>query len=206
MQARAQRTRGAGVLAAAEVFDRLGYAATTLDDIAEHMDATRGGLQYHFPSKAAIAVAVVEAHHEGWFRLMDEAASWGSGPLDTIGRLIQRVGESFATSAIARAGLRLGNEYELIDSELPAPFVDWIREISRLLRRGIAEGEVSSSVDPDKRARRIVASFFGIQEVSARLDGRAGLAQELAEWWQDERKLVASPKVTKKRSTANTRR
>jgi AcrR family transcriptional regulator len=183
LQARAQRTRESLLAAAAEVFDRLGYSAATVDDIAQEAEVTKGGLAYHFPSKAEIAQAIVQEHHLAWHRLMAEAERWDVDGLEAIGRLITRVGGSFATSAVARAGLRLGNEYRQIDSELPAPFVEWIAKIAELLRQGQLDGSVGSTVNCPEAAYMIVGSFFGIQEISARLSDRRDLDQRLQRWW-----------------------
>ncbi len=152
---------------------------------------TKGGLAYHFPSKAEIAQAIVEEHHLAWLRLMAESDCWELDGLETIGRLIERVGKSFASSAVARAGLRLGNEYQQIDAELPAPFVEWIAKIGELLRRGQVDGSVRSTVNCAESAYVIVATFYGIQEVSARLTGRRDLDQRLEQWWSSFRLSLA---------------
>lgn len=44
--------------AAASVFMRLGFAATSLDDISEALGATKGTLYYHFRSKTSLFFAV----------------------------------------------------------------------------------------------------------------------------------------------------
>ena len=44
--------------AAASVFMKLGFAATSLDDISEHYGATKGIIYYHFRSKTTLFFAV----------------------------------------------------------------------------------------------------------------------------------------------------
>jgi hypothetical protein len=50
----------------------------------------------------------------------------------------------------------------------------------------------------------IVASFFGMQEVSARLHDRADLQERVAEWWALLRPALA-PAVVRQFFTAGTR-
>jgi AcrR family transcriptional regulator len=46
--------------AAVEVFDRKGYAATSVREIVEHARVTKPALYYHFKSKEGILVAILE--------------------------------------------------------------------------------------------------------------------------------------------------
>ena len=63
-QARSQRTVDAILKAAAQVFSRRGYAATTTNHIAERAGVSIGSLYEYFPSKDALLAALMEAHIE----------------------------------------------------------------------------------------------------------------------------------------------
>ncbi len=198
MQARAQKTRDSILTAAAVVFERMGYAAATLEDIAVEADVSKGALYFHFPSKAAVAAAVIERHFARWPIMMREVAAQNLGTLDTLHALILTVARSFQEDPVARSGVRLGNEHLLIDAELPTPFVGWIEHITMLLRTGQDSGEVAPGVDCAAAARVIVASYFGIQEVSARLHDRKDLLDRIEEWWTLlAPSLVARPPSTR---------
>ncbi|WP_375478487.1 ScbR family autoregulator-binding transcription factor [uncultured Jatrophihabitans sp.] len=183
LQQRAVQTREAVLLAAADVFYQEGYSAATIGEIAARAEVTKGALYFHYPSKAALAVAVLEEHHAAWAQVMAESREWQQLALDKIDALIKRVARSYVQSAIARAGVRLGNEYQAIDADLPVPFVGWIEAMTNLLRTGQQDGSVARTLDAPAAARVIVASFFGVQEVSERLNARADLEQRVAEWW-----------------------
>jgi len=71
-----QATRRALLDAAAAVFVRRGFAAASLDEIAEHAGFTRGAVHHHFSSKEELFLAVVAERDEellagygdvGWF-------------------------------------------------------------------------------------------------------------------------------------------
>ena len=54
------RTRAAILEAAAEAFTSSGYEVTTLDDIADRIQLSRGTVLFHFESKRALLMSIVE--------------------------------------------------------------------------------------------------------------------------------------------------
>jgi AcrR family transcriptional regulator len=54
------RTRAAILGAAADAFCAGGYEVTTLEDIADRLDLSRGVVLFHFESKRALLMAIVE--------------------------------------------------------------------------------------------------------------------------------------------------
>jgi AcrR family transcriptional regulator len=61
-QSRSEATVRAILEAAAQVFERQGYAATTTNRIAERAGVSIGSLYQYFPNKDAILVALVQQH------------------------------------------------------------------------------------------------------------------------------------------------
>ena len=66
MQQRAVLTRGRVLTAAAEVFARTGFLAASMNDIVDAAGVTKGAVYFHFPSKEALAVAIVEEQFAQW--------------------------------------------------------------------------------------------------------------------------------------------
>lgn len=75
VQVRSQRTVDAVLKAAAQVFTRRGYAATTTNHIAERAGVSIGSLYEYFPSKDALLVALMEAHLNEGEQVLREAAA-----------------------------------------------------------------------------------------------------------------------------------
>jgi AcrR family transcriptional regulator len=63
-QARSRLTLASILTAAAQVFERRGYAGGTTDAIAERAGVSVGSLYQYFPNKDAILVALMERHVE----------------------------------------------------------------------------------------------------------------------------------------------
>jgi AcrR family transcriptional regulator len=62
VQKRSRATVDELLLAAAQVFEALGYAAATTNRIAQRAGVSIGTLYQYFPSKEAVAVALLERH------------------------------------------------------------------------------------------------------------------------------------------------
>jgi AcrR family transcriptional regulator len=67
-QARGAATRQKILEAAVELFTDNGFGVTTLNDIADRAELTGGALYYHFESKEALAIGIID---EGWPKTWD---------------------------------------------------------------------------------------------------------------------------------------
>lgn len=66
--ARAKADRRDAILAAAaDAFDRLGFADTGMDWLAERAGLAKGTLYLYFPTKEAVFLALCEREFDGWF-------------------------------------------------------------------------------------------------------------------------------------------
>jgi AcrR family transcriptional regulator len=100
--ARRERTRGALLAAARELFAERGFADTGRDDIATRAGVTSGALYHHFESKTAVAAAVVEALDAELVDRVVAAAKRGSDPFDQLRRSCRAYIDACAEPDIAR--------------------------------------------------------------------------------------------------------
>ncbi|UQX89624.1 TetR/AcrR family transcriptional regulator [Jatrophihabitans telluris] len=184
MQLRAEQTRHRVLQAASEVFSRRGYAAAGMVEIIEAAGVTKGALYFHFPSKEALAVAIVEEQTSHWPDLIARLETAAPDPLIAIVALTHEVGRQFREDPIVRAGVRLSTEGESIDAELPTPFVTWTRAVHDLLAQARRQGLLRQGVTPGPTARTIVSGFFGVQHVSQLQTERRDLDTRLDEFWK----------------------
>ncbi|MGW2283030.1 ScbR family autoregulator-binding transcription factor [Streptomyces sp. NPDC001770] len=179
-QERSARTRLRVLIGAAELFSERGFQQTSVKDVADRVEMTKGAVYFHYPTKEALAVAIVEEHYARWPRLLDEVTDEGLGPLDTAARMLELAARAFESDVIVQAGARLQIERPQIDAELPTPYVDWIALLSSLLTSALDAGDLRPGIAPDEAARALVSAFFGSQHVSDVLSGRADVVQR----WQ----------------------
>ena len=84
-------------MAAAQVFRRQGYAASTTDRIAERAGVSVGSIYQYFPNKDAVLVALAERHIDTGFRIVRELLAEALLEVPPIEALLRR----FITAMIA---------------------------------------------------------------------------------------------------------
>jgi AcrR family transcriptional regulator len=184
MQQRAVLTRGRVLVAAAEVFARTGFLAASMNDIVEAAGVTKGAVYFHFPSKEALAVAIVEEQFAQWPAMVAAVIEHSPDALTSIVALTYEVGSRFRDDVLTTAGVRLSFERELVNADMPTPFVGWVAILQDLFSQARREGHLRPGLLPAATARVLVGGFFGIQHVSEILTNRTDLETRLDEFWK----------------------
>ncbi|MGO4536023.1 ScbR family autoregulator-binding transcription factor [Leifsonia sp. 2MCAF36] len=182
-QVRAQVTRDTIVAGAASVFGRRGYAVASIADIAEAAGVTKGALYFHFPSKDALARAVIEEQHRRTMAAAVEVIDEGRPGLETMVLLSGVLAHQLLTDPIVQAGIRLTTDVASFDEPVTGPYRDWLSTAESLFRRAIEEGDLRADIDPAMLAGMVVASYTGVQLVSETFSHRADLLRRVRELW-----------------------
>jgi TetR/AcrR family transcriptional regulator, acrAB operon repressor len=165
----AAETRKALLDAALKVFSKQGYAATKLEDIAQHAGVTRGAIYWHFGSKAELYNALVSETWKHIDQMIDRAVEEGGTAIEIIRRIMVGWITSFETDHELRAVTELAwfkteNVPEL--QEAYAFKAEGVREgiaaTVEGLEYGIAAGEIRADLDPWDIARAIIAYQNGV--------------------------------------------
>jgi AcrR family transcriptional regulator len=109
-QERAERTRSALVLAAAKMFDRLGYERTTLSGVSDAADVSKGALSFHFASKAELADTVQLMGCASARSFLEHLRRQDVPALQTLVDMTHATAQQLATNQLVRAGVRLNYE------------------------------------------------------------------------------------------------
>jgi AcrR family transcriptional regulator len=182
-QARAVETRAAIIIAAADVFGALGYGGASMADICVAAGLTKGALYFHFESKEALALAVIDVQHERATALGGELLHSEQPGLHVLLRMAFELARQLRTDPVSRAGIRLTMESSNLSTPVVRPYEEWIDACDVLLRRAILDGDVRADVDVAAAARFISPAFTGVQIVSDVLTGREDLMQRVVEMW-----------------------
>jgi AcrR family transcriptional regulator len=153
--------------AAAAAFQIRGYHSTSTHDLIREAGVTGGALHHHFPTKKALALAVIrdrvaQAVEETWIEPIRSAPTAAAG--------IAQVFEQIAAAIDARGtvlGCPLNNlalELSLADPEfrhaMQSVFDFWQRAIAEKLGADQAAGALKTG-DPEQLATFIVAAYSG---------------------------------------------
>lgn len=189
VQERAVKTREAILRAASEVFDEFGFSGASVSKIMKRAGVTQGGMYFHFPSKEALAHAVMIEQGNGL-----ELPPGEDGLQRLVDITLYLAGE-LQTNPALRAGVRLAIEQGEFGVQDDAPYQYWVREFAGQLRAARDQGELLPEVDVDDLAWMLVSSYSGTQLLSQISTGRADLHQRVITLWRYLLPGIAAPDV-----------
>ncbi|KQO97024.1 ScbR family autoregulator-binding transcription factor [Leifsonia sp. Leaf264] len=182
-QERARVTRERIIIGAAETFDRCGFGAASLSDIAEAAGVTKGALYFHFRSKDEIAGAVIDAQHAAASHSAKTMVLTSETALETAVQLSAGLARRLQSDPLTRAGIRLTTESSSFDAPVRGPYEDWLTTFESIVAAAIEAGDVRPGTDPAMLARFIIPSFTGIQIISEVFSARSDMPERVAEMW-----------------------
>jgi AcrR family transcriptional regulator len=179
---RADSTRQQILRAAAHQFARRAYHDVGLDDILAEAELTKGAMYFHFRSKHALAVAIIEQHISGGRVAVEDLLSRHLSGLETLIDFCYLAAVQDITSDVARAASHLlesvgrttGHQARMLDG--------WIDMLSGVVERAIAEGDVRQGCDPRDVGRLIVSMYMGLRQTSDLDDPRRFLLDLERNW------------------------
>lgn len=159
---------------AALAFQTRGFGATSTHDIVREAGVTGGALHHHFPTKKALALAVIGERVSGevgrtWIARMQDAPSAAEGIVAVYNDVIVALDEQGSVSGCPLGNLAL--ELSLADEDLRAALAGeygkWRDAIAGKLRFDIAGGRAGFALsDPDAFANVVVAMFSGAMAIA----------------------------------------
>ncbi|MER7763389.1 ScbR family autoregulator-binding transcription factor [Streptomyces sp. NPDC097619] len=196
-QSRAIHTRGLILETAAEMFNELGYEATTIGGLVERARLTRGCLYFHYTTKEQLARAVLAeaAITEGLATQSFKLQEWVD-----LGLLLAH---RAPREPLLAAALRLSGDVrarELLGTRWP----EWIGAGEELLSEARERGELLVHADPYEIARLLVGAWAGMQLLTEALPG-GDLAEEVSRFFQLVLPVVATAGVLVKLDTSPNR-
>ncbi|MEV0374198.1 ScbR family autoregulator-binding transcription factor [Streptomyces sp. NPDC050636] len=181
------RTRSRIVRAAAEAFRENGYEGTSTTDILKRAEVTRGALYFHFPSKEAIADAVVEHQIE----LLQPPVA--TSLLQQVIDITFKFARALQDDIVLQAAVRLAVEETSYRSGRTVPYLWSFQQFSALLQEAQETGELQPGVDVDDTATMVVGAFTGIQLVSQLSDSRRDMLYRVSVFWRSVLPGLAVP-------------
>ncbi|MFD0273427.1 ScbR family autoregulator-binding transcription factor [Kitasatospora sp. NPDC127111] len=193
LQERAVRTKRAILVAAAEVFDELGYEAATISEILKRSGVTRGALYFHFSSKEELAQGVL-AEQVGALPPVPGRDLKLQQSLDEA-LLLTHLLQRDTGDPIVRGSVRLtvdqGPAQGGFDRRLPMQ--GWIEHTHALLEEAKANGELLPYVDTLSLAKLTVGAFTGVQVLSDIMTGRTDMPERVSDLYRVLLASVAAP-------------
>ena len=163
---RADVTRRQILRAASNQFARRPYHDVCLEDILTDAELTKGAMYFHFHSKYALAVAIIESETAAGAVAMGDLLSRNLSGLETLIDFSYLIASRDVQTDGARAGLNLlestgrseGMQGRLLDS--------WVHAVAGVVEKAIAEGDVDKRYSPEDVARLVVSLHMGLRQAS----------------------------------------
>ncbi|MFG3498311.1 ScbR family autoregulator-binding transcription factor [Streptomyces sp. NPDC047928] len=188
MQDRAVRTRRQLIRSAAEVFDRGGFAGSSVGQICARAGVSQGALHFHFRSKRALGEAVESAAAQTLLRITGQsppsahpAEAGASSPLQLLVDTSHALAQGVACDPVLRAGFGLGSDATWRSGvNLWRQWQDWVRWMLTVARD---QGSLAPDVVLDDAVSAITAMVAGL-EVLGRSDSHWHSRQAVTPFWR----------------------
>jgi TetR/AcrR family transcriptional regulator, transcriptional repressor for nem operon len=177
------------ITAAMELMYARGYTAVGVQELCAHAGVHKGSFYHFFPSKQALALAVIETHAQHLQRLWHEALLATCSPLERLQRAFEATHEAHCHLVNRRGEMRgcpLGNfaielssQDDVIRQKLAETFNGWTAVIERMLREAVTQGDLPA-LDVDTTAQTLIAYFEGVL-LLAKMHNDPGVVKKLAQ-------------------------
>ena len=166
MLTKGERTREKITRAAAELFVRQGFAATSISDLLEATGVTKGSLYFHFPGKDDLALAVLEQAGEEFMAFLD-AALVGPTPAARLDNFLRQAfelhrGSGFVGGCLwGNTALETSDCNPLYAGRVADVFAKWTGKIRSVIAEAQAAGQIRMDLPADTLAPFVVSSIEG---------------------------------------------
>ena len=163
---RAELTRRALLIAAADQFYDAGYHGASLAEMVAAAGVTKGAVYFHFADKRALADAVITEMTTTWAELVEQVTARGLDPLSAMLALSDQVVMHLLGDPIVRGGTRLQRDPLLRsrhNADQAARQYDFAHTtIATQLDAAAAAGLLRPSIDQTHRTEVALAIVAGI--------------------------------------------
>jgi AcrR family transcriptional regulator len=151
---------------AIEVFNRQGYEATSVGDLARELGLSKSAIYHHVPGKETLLAAALDEALDGLTEVIDQATR-DDADLSAHDRLRSAVRQSVAVLAAHLPAVTLllrvrGNGAVEQAALLRRRAID--EKLAGLVRAAVAEGSLRADIDPDLISRLLFGTVNSLVE------------------------------------------
>jgi TetR/AcrR family transcriptional regulator, cholesterol catabolism regulator len=181
-----RRPRDQEVIAAAvAIFARKGYAAASVQDVADELGMLKGSLYYYIDSKEDLLGRIFDDSHAEASAIVAEVSGSDAAAAARVGTFVERYAHWYLTH-LPRVSIYM-REWRYLEGErrrrVDAQRRFYDRFLAGLIAEAQADGDAAGSLDPVRAANFIYGAINGLPEWYRRAgSGSPGaLASEYAE-------------------------
>jgi len=194
-ESKADSTRQQIVRAAAHQFARLPYHQVGLDDVLAEAELTKGAMYFHFRSKHALALAIIEDQNNRFRRTITDLLSRKFSGLETLIDFSYQLAVRDISNDITRASMHLLESIGRVDGLQATLLGGWVQTLALTVEQAIAEGDVFEESEPEDVARLLVSMYLGLREISNLDEPDQFLSHLEKTWWLLLPSVVRSERI-----------
>jgi AcrR family transcriptional regulator len=163
---RADTTRRQILRAASHQFARRAYHDVGLDDILADAELTKGAMYFHFRSKHALAVALIERQTAAGSVAVEDLLTRGLSGLETLIDFSYLIAVGDIKTDGVRAGLNLLESVGRSEGLQKRLLDNWAKALGGVVEQAIVEGDIDPGCDPQDVGRLMVSLHMGLRQTS----------------------------------------
>jgi TetR/AcrR family transcriptional regulator, transcriptional repressor for nem operon len=163
---RSDTTREQILRAASHQFAQRPYYAVGLDDILAEAQLTKGAMYFHFRSKHALALAIVDEQILRSANAVQDLLARKLSGLETLIDVSYLVAIDDISQDVTRAAFNLLESVGRTEKLQARLLHGWIELIGEIAERGIREGDIVQQGDPEDIGRLLVSIYMGLRQAS----------------------------------------
>lgn len=166
-----RRNRDANVIAAAiEVMSEKGYAATSIQEVADRVGVLKGSLYHYFPSKEELLVRILNESHQQNNEIIERVKALGLSPFEELMAYLRESGRWYLAN-IDRANIFFSESRHLTGTRLEEAREygrAYERYVQTLVRKAQGDGDIRSDINDRLISRSVLGSINSVRSWPSR--------------------------------------
>jgi AcrR family transcriptional regulator len=164
---KAENTKAFIVERTAAIFNKKGYAGTSLSDLTQATGLTKGALYGNFKNKDEIALAVFDYNTDMVKEIFFGRNASLNNPLDQLLAIPDMAKQHFPQLAahggcpILNTSVEADDNHPLLKKKVVQAIKTWKKSIETVIEKGIAMGVIKKEVDPSRYALLFLSMLEG---------------------------------------------
>ena len=167
VMSKAEKTRQFIIEKTAPIFNRKGYAATSLADITEATGLTKGSIYGNFENKEEVVIEALRYNVSKRSGGLDEVISASQNPLDALIGMLEYHREKLMQvlktggCPMLNAATEADNHLDFLKNTVQRQFQGWQMKFIKVIEDGQAQGYFKKDISADNYAKEFIMIIEG---------------------------------------------
>ena len=178
VMSKAEKTRQFIIEKTAPIFNRKGYAATSLADITEATGLTKGSIYGNFENKEEVVIEALRYNVSKRSGGLDEVISASQNPLDALIGMLEYHREKLMQvlktggCPMLNAATEADNHLDFLKNTVQRQFQGWQMKFIKVIEDGQVQGYFKKDISADNYAKEFIMLIEGGILLSGTLDDK----------------------------------